>query len=169
MARVLIRLAQPAELPYLQRIEIASGEPFRDIGMPEIADDAPMSLEALAEHDVWVAVGAQGVPVAFIAVGDVDGATHVHQVSVHPSHARQGIGAALIEHVTRAERPVTLTTFRDVPWNAPYYERLGFRAVTETSLGTSPGLAEIMREEASRGLDPATRVAMVLLPAQERP
>ena len=38
----------------------------------------------------------------------------------------------------------------------------GFRAVT----GTSPGLAEIMREEASRGLDPATRVAMVLLPAQ---
>lgn len=161
---MLIRLAQPAELPYLQEIEIASGEPFRDVGMPEIADDDPMSLEALAEHEVWVAVGAQGVPVAFIAVGDVDGATHVHQVSVHPSHAHQGIGAALIEHVTRADRPVTLTTFRDVPWNAPYYERLGFRPVTEIS----PGLAEIMHEETSRGLDPATRVAMVLLPAQER-
>jgi GNAT superfamily N-acetyltransferase len=161
---VLIRLAQPAELPYLQEIENASGEVFRDIGMPEIADDDPMSLEALAEHEVWVAVGERGVPVAFIAVGDVAGATHVHQVSVHPSHARQGIGAALIEHVRRAGRAVTLTTFRDVPWNAPYYERLGFRPVTEPS----PGLAEIMSEEASRGLDPSTRVAMVLLPAQER-
>jgi GNAT superfamily N-acetyltransferase len=161
---VLIRLAQPAELPYLQEIENASGEVFRDIGMPEIADDDPMSLEALAGHEVWVAVGERGVPVAFIAVGDVAGATHVHQVSVHPSHARQGIGAALIEHVRRAGRAVTLTTFRDVPWNAPYYERLGFRPVTEPS----PGLAEIMSEEASRGLDPSTRVAMVLLPAQER-
>ncbi|RDI17853.1 putative N-acetyltransferase YhbS [Lentzea flaviverrucosa] len=161
---MLIRLAQPAELPYLQEIENASGEPFRDIGMPEIADDAPMSLADLAENEVWVAIGAEGVPVAFIAVGDVDGATHVHQVSVHPSHARQGIGAALIEHVTRSGRAVTLTTFRDVPWNAPYYERLGFRAVAEIS----PGLAEVMREDASRGLDPATRVAMVLLPAQVR-
>ncbi|SEQ98891.1 Predicted N-acetyltransferase YhbS [Lentzea albida] len=161
---MLIRLAQPAELPYLQQIEIASGEPFRDAGMPEIADDDPMSLEDLAEQEVWVAIGAEGVPVAFIAVGDVDGATHVHQVSVHPSHARQGIGAALIEHVTRAERAVTLTTFRDIPWNAPYYERLGFQAVADVS----PGLAEIMREEASRGLDPATRVAMALLPAQVR-
>jgi GNAT superfamily N-acetyltransferase len=164
MVGVLIRLAQPAELTYLQEIENSSGEAFRDIGMPEIADDDPMSLEDLAEHEVWVAIGAEGVPVAFIAIGDVDGATHVHQVSVHPSHARQGIGAALIEHVTRGDRPVTLTTFRDVPWNAPYYERLGFQAVTETS----PGLAGIMREEASRGLDPASRVAMVLLPAQVR-
>ncbi|MGZ3144088.1 GNAT family N-acetyltransferase [Lentzea chajnantorensis] len=161
----MIRLAQPAELPYLQEIEVASGEPFTDVGMPEIAADAPMSLEALAEHEVWVAVGGSGVPVAFIAVGPVDDATHIHQVSVHPSCARQGIGAALIEHVTPADRAVTLTTFRDVPWNAPYYERLGFRTVTEPS----PGLAELMREEASRGLDPATRVAMVLLPAHERP
>lgn len=161
---MLIRLAQPAELPYLQEIENASCEVFRDIGMPEIADDDPISLEALAEHEVWVAVGERGVPVAFIATGDVDGAAHIHQISVHPSHARQGIGAALIEHVRRTGRAVTLTTFRDVPWNGPYYERLGFRPVT----GTSPGLAEIMSDEASRGLDPSTRLAMVLLPAQER-
>ena len=99
MSGVLIRVARPAELPYLQEIEIASGEPFREVGMPEIADDDPMSLEDLAEHQVWVAVGADDVPVAFIAVGDVDDATHIHQVSVHPAHARQGIGAALIEHI----------------------------------------------------------------------
>ncbi|MFD4674334.1 GNAT family N-acetyltransferase [Lentzea sp. NPDC058450] len=160
----MIRLAQPAELPYLQQIENASGEAFRDAGMPEIADDDPMSLEDLAKHEVWVAIGAEGVPVAFIAVGDVDGATHVHQVSVHPSHARQGIGAALIEHVTHADRAVTLTTFRDIPWNAPYYERLGFQVVADVS----PGLASIMSEEASRGLDPTSRVAMALLPAQVR-
>ena len=162
MTGVLIRLAQPDELPYVRQIEKASGEPFRDVGMPDIADSAPMPLDDLAGHEVWVAIGAEGVPVAFIAVGDVDGVTHIHQVSVHPSHARQGIGAALIEHVTRPGRAVTLTTFRDVPWNQPYYERLGFRVVTEVS----PGLAEIVRREASAGLDPASRVVMVLLPAQ---
>ena len=53
---------------------------------------------------------------------------------------------------------VTLTTFRDVPWNAPFYARAGFRALANHEIG--PGLAEVMRQEAARGLDPVTRVAM---------
>lgn len=53
---------------------------------------------------------------------------------------------------------LTLTTFSDVPWNRPYYERLGFRVLDEVEL--SPGLRRIRREEAQRGLDRWGRVAM---------
>jgi hypothetical protein len=53
---------------------------------------------------------------------------------------------------------VTLTTFRDVAWNAPYYERCGFRVLDETELG--PGLRRVRDTEAAHGLDPARRVCM---------
>ncbi|NUT97900.1 MAG: GNAT family N-acetyltransferase [Saccharothrix sp.] len=154
-----LRPARPDELPLLQEIENASGEPFRDIGMPEIADDDPMPLDALRHAHVWVA--ADPDPVAWVAAVEVDGHAHVEQISVHPDHARRGIGAALLDHVetwatARGLAGLTLTTFRDVPWNAPYYERLGFREVT----ALSPGLAEIVATEAARGLDPATRVCL---------
>ena len=53
---------------------------------------------------------------------------------------------------------MTLTTFRDVPWNGPYYERCGFRVVEPGELG--PGLRRIRAAEVARGLDAEPRVAM---------
>ena len=78
-----------------------------------------------------MAVDADDRPIAYLVSSVVDGCAHVEQVSVAPAHAHRGLGAALVDHlgaVAAAEgRPaLTLTTFRDVPWNAPYYERLGF-------------------------------------------
>ncbi|MBW4721226.1 GNAT family N-acetyltransferase [Saccharothrix sp. SC076] len=128
--------------------------------MPEIADDDPMSVDVMRGLHVWVA--ADPGPVAWIAAEPVAGFAHVEQVSVHPDHARRGIGAALLDHVESWARErglagLTLTTFRDIPWNAPYYRRLGFTDVDEPS----PALAAIVAEEAARGLDPARRVCMV--------
>ncbi|MCS7484792.1 GNAT family N-acetyltransferase [Umezawaea endophytica] len=159
-----IRLARPDELVGLQQIEIASGEPFRAIGMPEIADDDPLPLAVLTHLQslgrVWVA--AEPEPVGWIAVEEVDGFAHVEQVSVHPGHARRGVGRELIDHVGawaagRGLTGLTLTTFRDVPWNGPYYERLGFRQVSDLT----PGLAAVVEQETARGLDPATRTCML--------
>ncbi|MFD1151493.1 GNAT family N-acetyltransferase [Saccharothrix hoggarensis] len=154
-----IRPARPEELPLLPAVERASGEPFRDIGMPEIADDDPMPLSTLEQLHVWVAVDPR--PVAWVGVEVVDGAAHVEQISVHPDHSRRGIGAALLGHVeqwaaTHGLDALTLTTFRDVPWNEPYYRRLGFHEV-ET---LSPGLRAVVEAERRRGLDPATRVCL---------
>ena len=67
-------------------------------------------------------------------------------------HPRRGVGSALIEHLAapaRAEpRPaLTLTAFRDVPWNAPYYQRLGFVVVEPPDQG--PELAALVEREAA--------------------
>ena len=55
-------------------------------------------------------------------------------------------------------KSVTLTTFANIPWNAPYYERCGFRRLSADEL--TPGLLRIGREEAERGLDAWPRFCM---------
>ncbi len=91
-----IRAAVAAELPLLQDIERAAGEPFRSLGMAAIADDDPPSLESLEAYRragrAWVAVDAADRPVAYLLAETVDGAAHVEQVSVHPDAARRGVG-----------------------------------------------------------------------------
>ncbi|MFG2133919.1 GNAT family N-acetyltransferase [Streptomyces sp. NPDC048751] len=162
-----IRPAASTELPALQDIERAAGAAFRELGMVEIAEDEPPTVDVLerfrrAGH-AWVAVGEGDRPVAYLVGEPVDGAFHVEQVSVHPCAARRGVGRELIEHAdgqARAEGPagLTLTTFRDVPWNAPYYTRLGFRMLPEADL--TRGLRAIRAAEAEHGLDRWPRVCM---------
>ncbi|NGO48376.1 GNAT family N-acetyltransferase [Streptomyces ureilyticus] len=163
-----IRPATPADLPLLQDIERAAGELFRPLGMPEIADDAPPSLDVLerfrqAGH-AWVAEDdATGHVVAYLVGEPVDGAFHIEQVTVHPDAGRRGVGRVLIAYAAECARDegltaLTLTTFADVPWNAPYYERLGFRALTGPEL--TPGLRKIRATEAEHGLDRWPRVCM---------
>lgn len=85
------------------------------------------------------------------------------QVSVDPAHARRGVGRALIETAETWAREhafnnITLTTFEHVPWNAPYYARLGFVVLPEHEQPAQ--LQEIRRAEAASGLDAWPRVAM---------
>ncbi|MGW7510205.1 GNAT family N-acetyltransferase [Streptomyces massasporeus] len=162
-----IRLATRAELPALQDIERAAGAPCRDLGMPEIADDEPPALDILERYRragrCWVAVDEGDLPAAYLLAEPVDGALHIEQVSVHPRAARRGVGRALLAHAAdRAHEEgltaLTLTTFTDVPWNAPYYARLGFRPLPEADL--TPGLRAIRATEAAHGLDRWPRVCM---------
>ncbi|MFF2777608.1 GNAT family N-acetyltransferase [Streptomyces sp. NPDC058052] len=164
-----IRVAAPAELPLLQSIERAAGEPFRTLGMTAIADDEPLPLDVLegyrAAGRAWVAVDGTDRPVAYLLADTVDGAAHIEQVSVHPEAARRGVGRALIEHLASAAREegltaLTLTTFTEVPWNAPYYSRLGFRPLAETDPALTDGLRAISTAEAAHGLAAWPRVCM---------
>ncbi|GII80818.1 GCN5 family N-acetyltransferase [Sphaerisporangium rufum] len=162
-----IRAVRLDELPLLQDIERAAGECFRDIGMPEIADDEPFPLDELARyhHDglAWVATGDAGAPVAYLIADRVDGNLHVEQVSVHPGSSRRGIGRSLLDHLaahaTATGVPaLTLTTFTEVPWNGPYYERCGFRLMADGEI--TPGLRKIREREAAHGLDRWPRACM---------
>jgi GNAT superfamily N-acetyltransferase len=100
--------------------------------------------------------------VGFASVDVVDGLAHLSQMAVDPDHGRRGLGQALVEAVcewARSERfgAITLTTYRDVPWNGPFYRSLGF-SVMET---LTPGLTDIRNHERLVGYDGfGSRVAM---------
>jgi GNAT superfamily N-acetyltransferase len=88
---------------------------------------------------------------------------HLKEIDVHPTHGRRGLGtrlvAAVCEWAARSGYPaVTLTTFRDVPWNMPFYARLGFQVVPVCEL--SAELRQVVEDETRRGLDPIRRVVM---------
>ncbi|WP_103532703.1 GNAT family N-acetyltransferase [Streptomyces sp. SM11] len=166
-----IRSARRSDLPLLQDIERAAGEPFRALGMAFVADDDPPPLDLLEGYRLagrcWVAtdpLSATGDrPLGYVLADPVDDALHIEQVSVAPASARRGIGRALIAHLaalaaSRGMAALTLTTFTEVPWNAPYYARIGFRILTEGEL--TDGLRAIRAEEAQHGLDRWPRVCM---------
>lgn len=151
----------------MRDIERAAGIRFREVGMPDIAAAEPMSADQLAGYvdrgRGWVAVDDGDEPVGYVVADVVDGCGHVEQLSVAPEHQGRGLGRALIDRVERWARDagmpaLTLTTFRDVPWNAPLYAHLGFRTLDEDEL--PPGLREVREEEAHLGLDPSIRVCM---------
>ncbi|NEB57185.1 GNAT family N-acetyltransferase [Streptomyces griseus] len=166
-----IRSARRSDLPLLQDIERAAGEPFRTLGMAFVADDDPPPLDLLESYRLagrcWVAsdpLSATGDrPLGYVLADPVDDALHIEQVSVDPAAARRGIGRELIAHLAdsataRGMTALTLTTFTDVPWNAPYYARIGFRVLAEHEL--TDGLRAIRAEEAQHGLDRWPRVCM---------
>jgi GNAT superfamily N-acetyltransferase len=166
-AGYVIRPPAADELGRLVEIEVAAGRTFADHGMPEIAADDPGTAEELEECRAaglaWVAADRDG-PLGYILAAEVDGCLHVEQVSVDPAHAGRRIGAALLEHVAdvarAAGRPaLTLTTFRDIPWNAPYYARLGFSELPEAEWG--PQLRALVARERTRIPGHHPRVAMI--------
>ena len=163
----VIRSARVDDLPVLGDIERAAGAAFRDLGMAAVADADPLTMSELTRFQVdgraWVGADEADVPVAYLLVEVVDGNGHVDQVSVHPDHARQGLGRRLLDAADRwAVRcglsALTLTTYADVPWNAPYYARLGFAIVAEVDL--SEGLRRIRQREEASGLAAWPRVVV---------
>lgn len=101
----MIRSARASDLNTLRNIERAAGVVFRLLGMEEIAEDEPLTVDELAAFQAdgraWVAVDAADRPVAYLLVRPVDDNAHIEQVSVHPSHARQGLGRRLFANSCR--------------------------------------------------------------------
>jgi len=161
-----IRMACPEDLPYLPSIERAAAELFRGTAYGAIADSEPTSwsLDSPQTH-IWVAVDASDQPIAFAVVRCFAAGPHLQEIDVDPRYARQGIGRRLIEAIaswakTEGHTTLTLTTFRTIPWNAPYYTRLGFRILEEAEL--SPVLWAIRSAEAEAGLVVGDRCCMQL-------
>jgi GNAT superfamily N-acetyltransferase len=162
-----LRRALSQELSSLPEVENQAAQQFRQSSHPEAADLPVQSLEQLRLHQeqggVWVAVAPDSTVAAFAICKPVDGDLFIVEADVHPAHARQGLGAALfglLGDQARAEGfpALLLTTFRDIAWNAPYYERLGFRVLREDEWG--PGLRTIRAQETELGLPPESRVCM---------
>lgn len=166
MLRYRVTAARPADVPHLAAIELAAATLLRghapEAVLHEVTDERDF-VAAQADGRLWVAL-ADDVPVGF-AIVDVlgSGLAHLEEVDVHPDHGRRGIGrrlvAAACEWASRGGYShVTLTTFRDVPWNMPFYVGLGFEVVDASDVPAE--VAAIVADETRRGLDAGRRVVM---------
>lgn len=165
--KVKVRAARPKDLPEVRELERAAGAGFRALGMAAVADDEPPPIAELTTFQqdgrAWVITDGSDRPVAYLLLDVVDGYAHVEQVSVHPDHARQGLGKTLLDTAAawahqRGLAGLTLTTYAHVPWNAPYYQRLGFKIMAEDQM--TEGLCRIRDHEQARGLAQWPRVTM---------
>ncbi|MBJ2065755.1 GNAT family N-acetyltransferase [Serratia odorifera] len=162
-----IRLAQSSDIAQLIAVERSAATLFRQLpqwafiadaeGMP-----AERHAEFIARQHQWLAQdGAQIV--GFVAVQPHDANWHIAELSVAAAHQRCGIGRQLLTHLIDQARlagvtQLTLTTFRTVPWNAPYYRSLGFEILATHEL--SEALRSQMAGEAEHGLPLGSRCAM---------
>lgn len=153
---VPVRLAGPGDpcLPELAHIEDAGEVLFADHLDTSGWAPAPSGSER-AEQPGFVLVAGDPV-VGFAHVRDLDGRAHLDQLSVHPDHGRRGIGQALVRAVMyecarRGFESITLCTFAAIPWNGPFYARLGFREIEEAA--APEPVRELRRHEREVGLD----------------
>jgi len=160
--------AAAAEIPALIAIDLAAGQLFAGTGMlPDDAlqDHVPADVleDAVPGRHLAVVRDKDGAPAGFVMTSLRPGTLYLDQISVHPAHGRRGLGAALVKWVVKDARSrkrgsVTLSTFRKVPWNGPFYRRLGFREIPRKRLAF--WMLEIETAQADKGLDMSQRCFM---------
>jgi len=124
---------------------------------------APQNLQDGITQGMLRVAELEGQTVGFALCGEVDDHAHLFEMDVLPEYGRRGIGSALLESVcesaaARGFSAMTLTTLRDVPWNAPFYAARGFVEITESSWG--PQLGELVARERMLGFPMRLRVVM---------
>lgn len=166
-----IRTSRDEDAALLPAIERSAGESFRLL--PELAWIADAGVAGVDFHrrliergSHWLAEDADGQPVGFLAAERCADELHIAELSIAQAHQQQGLGRRLLERaVTYAHashcRALTLTTFCDVPWNAPFYARLGFQRLTWQEAGER--LRAILGHEQEIGFAADSRCAMRLV------
>ena len=164
--RYTIALARTSDVRALALIELEAASLLRGHAPASVLEettDEDDFRDAQQAGRLWVAL-AEDAPVGFALVEMLaDGLPHLEEVDVLPQHGRRGVGASLVRAVcpwvAQSGYPeITLTTFRNVPWNFPFYARLGFEEIPSDELRAA--VAAVVRDETARGFDPQSRVVM---------
>jgi GNAT superfamily N-acetyltransferase len=162
--RYHVRAGRADDVAALQEIERQAGRRFAGLGLiddrlDEVTPTTELA-EAIEEGRLGVAC-ADDDRIGYAYAERQTGFAYLAEVAVLPAHGRHGLGGRLVHTVADWARAsgydrLMLTTFRDVRWNGPFYERLGFRIVPEGEW--TPAMADIRRaEEADMGLPWALR------------
>ncbi|MEL6158841.1 MAG: GNAT family N-acetyltransferase [Cyanobacteria bacterium J06627_32] len=163
------RLAAQRFAPYLDQLEIPAE-------LLEGLTPVRFLRRAQAERRLWVAIAQnpkqnpQQDPqtleppvVGFIVAKFLLESCFIVELDVHPEFGRRGIGSALVEACCSGARSrgvqwVTLTTFRYIPWNIPFYKRLGFEVVPAEQW--APEIRAIVQHEHRYGFATQHRAVM---------
>ncbi|MFK8332988.1 GNAT family N-acetyltransferase [Pseudomonas sp. BJa5] len=150
-----IRLARAQDAPLLPAVEHSAAQVFAcHPGLQWIAEGSVIScaehLAFIASNQEWVVVDLQDQPQGFICTEAMGHNLHIVELSVAQAYQGLGYGRQLIAAVcdwagTQGFNALTLTTFTDVPWNAPFYARLGFRRLADADLDGA--LAQLLEVE----------------------
>ncbi|MCP2018678.1 MAG: GNAT family N-acetyltransferase [Erythrobacter sp.] len=168
MSEFSIRLARSEDAEAFPAVERAAAVLFADD--PDCAEIDFDAVRSAADYRRLIARGHCLVAergeriVGFLATQPCGRELHICEMDVHPGCQGQGIGAVmlracLIDAGNAGFRAVTLTTFRDLPWNGPFYTRIGFVEVED--LAAHPRLAEEIAAEIEAGLPAQRRIAMI--------
>ena len=169
MPGIIIRLATHDDAAALPAIERSAAQAFLAIkGLQWIADDAVMAAAMhqiyIDESTVWIALSGSR-PIGFVTTAVEDDALHILELAVEAGLQGQGIGQRLLETakahaIEQGLAAMTLTTFRDLPFNEHFYRRLGYQTLQQAELPER--LAAILKSEIESGLPGDRRCAMRL-------
>ena len=150
-------------------LDSAASNLYRQIGLdldleetdPFMQDERSRWANAICNQQAFVATDSQHQIIGFVTTGSVDGEGYIDQLSVHPDHMRQGVGSALMKFAEQAcsYTESWLTTYSHVPWNKPYYQKLGYREVELHCCG--PEILQILEEQKAVLPCPQYRIAML--------
>lgn len=163
-----IRKARSEDIPLLGPVERSAAEIFRTVNLGSLADDettvAPSILATMVDSNhLLVAVNESDQPIGFVGGMDIDGNFHIVEISVAQAVQGKGVGSALMAEMTRQVKEekfmvMTLTTYRNVAWNGPWYKKMGFQEVTAEEMGKE--YLKIWDVESQHGHDMASRCVM---------
>jgi GNAT superfamily N-acetyltransferase len=163
MLKTFVRQATAEDLELLEEIENEADALFATVFSMAGWRPAP-SYTQLSKQSGFILVASDNPgtdPIGFAHVLEVPGGSHLEQLSVRPSAAHRGHGRALVEAVKsesrhRGSKRVTLRTFADVPWNAPFYSTCDFIERDPDS----DFLRNLLAAEQQQGLGHGRRIQM---------
>ena len=165
-----IVLARSQDIRLIPVIELAAVKLLENYAPDSVQVEISREVDlkqAQADGRLWVAL-AGDIPVGFAHVIIlISGLAHLEELDVHPDHGRRGLGSKLVAEVckwvkARGYQALTLTTFREPPFNMPFYRRRGFNELAPEAF--TADLRNIVDHETRRGLDPEKRVVMIWRP-----
>lgn len=162
-----IRKARNEDIPLLGPVERSAAEIFRSVNLDFLSDGPTMDESLLSKmtnsNHLWVAVDKSDQPIGFAGGEDIDGNFHVAEVSVTQHAQGKGVGKSLMTELIRQAKEegyttITLTTYRDLPWNGPWYNKMGFLEVKVDEMGQE--YSKMLDSEAHHGHDMNLRCIM---------
>jgi ribosomal protein S18 acetylase RimI-like enzyme len=136
-----IRLGLATDIDAITRIELSAGNSFAGTHMSWAVGETTNRRDlilAASQGMLWIAE-CDRVAAGFLLACELDGNFHIREMAVDQAHQRSGVGRALITAVladasSNGYIAATLTTDRTLPWNAAWYQRLGFEVISDEYL-----------------------------------